>query len=416
MTERIGPPPLPNAGSATPPPLPKHRAAPTQLPLEKSSPPPLPTVHIESQPLPRADAAPSPVPAQEKEPPSSSAATPAADPQALKLASGDTKQLARGGQEELPVSRAMEGVDASASGKSLSTGAKLGISFAAIAALAGIGYGMFGGQEAAVSQTAKQISAPAPSPAIVAMESVPVRREGQAVSSAGTNAPDEKDDKIRQLETKLAEAERERQQALNAAAERKASERVTAPPVAVSASAPGAVKQSQPAQFPGTVFQAESRTLGESCNSHSDCRGALKCFSGQCVSNAGGRATGPVEAPQAERGSIPKNAKHLVGGYYLFKDSVKDLGNGFRGVYAYLNDDVPNGHPQHGQVQSQAARYVMNCQSAQFGMDQLYFFSQPNAQGQRVAWQEWQPNQVTFSPIQNAMEHIRKSYDFACGK
>lgn len=415
MTEKIGPPPLPNVGPTIPPPLPKHSAAPSPLPLEKAPPPPPPTVYIEPQPLPRAEAGPPPVPAQEKEPPSLSATTAAANPQALKLVSGDTKQPERGRQEELPTSQAMDGADASASGKSLSTGAKLGISFAAIAALAGIGYGMFGGQGAAVLPTAKQISVPVSSPAIVATESVPVRREEQAMSAAGTNVPDEKDDKIRQLETKLAEAEREKQKALNSTAERKASERVTAPPVAASAPAPGPVKQSQAPQFSGTAFQAESRSLGESCNSHSDCRGDLKCFSGQCVKNANVRPTGAVEAPQAQRVSIPKNAKHLVGAYYLFKDSVKDLGNGFRGVYAYLNDDVPNGHPQHGQVQSQAARYVMNCQSAQFGMDQLYFFSQPNAQGQRVAWQEWQPNQVTFSPIQNAMEHIRKSYDFACG-
>ncbi len=412
MTEKIGPPPLPNSGPATPPPLPKHSAAPSPLALEKVSPPP-PTVHIEPQPTSRADASPPPLPAQEVELRSSSAATTAADPLTLKLVSGDTKQTGRGGLDELLASQASEGVNASASGKSLSTAAKLGISFVAIAALAGIGYGMFGGQDVVVPQTGKQISAPAASPAIVTIESVPVRSEGQAVSSVASNVPDEKDDKIRQLETKLAEAESEKQKALNATTERKASERVTAPSVAASTSAPAPIKQSPP-QVSGTAFQAESRTLGESCNSHSDCRGELKCFSGQCVTNAGGLATGAVEAPKAQRVSIPKNAKHLVGAYYLFKDSVKDLGNGFRGVYAYLNDDLPNGHPQHGQVQSQAARYVMNCQSAQFGMDQLYFFSQPNAQGQRIAWQEWQPNQVTFSPIQNAMEHIRKSYDFAC--
>ena len=118
-------------------------------------------------------------------------------------------------------------------------------------------------------------------------------------------------------------------------------------------------------------------------------------------------------APQ-QQAPVPKNAKHLTGEYYLFKDSVKDMGNGFRSVYVYWNADVSPGNQYHGQVRSQVVRAIVNCQTAQLGIDQRYYFSQPHAQGQRVAWQEFQPNQVEFRPIQSAPDIDRKSYDFAC--
>jgi len=268
------------------------------------------------------------------------------------------------------IGKAQQPTSGTTTGKSVSTGAKLGISFAAVAVLAGVGYGMFGGKGADVPRPERQAAAPVPAPA-------PSVAPAPVAPVPSPNAVDEKDDKIRQLESKLAAAEAEKQRALQAAEQHKSAERqMTSTPVA-RAAAPVVAPAPIPAAAPAPV---------------------------------------PAVAPQQQLAPVPKNAKHLLGEFYLFKDSVKDLGNGFRGVYAYRNTDVAVGNQYHGQVQSQVARYVLNCQAAQFGMDQLYYFSQPHAQGQRVAWQEWQPNQVVMNPIQTAPEPDRKVYDFACRK
>lgn len=409
MTEKMVPPPLPNTGSATPPPLPKAGATPPPLPVGKASPPPLPTTNIAPPPLPKAESAPPPipsvavaspppVPAQKSEPPPVPVA--AVVPEALKVSappvqieansSANTSETATvpptaSGTTQQPAS-------AAASGKSISTGAKLGISFAAMAVLAGVGYGMFGGKEAGAPHPEKQAAAPVPTP-------VPAVAPAPVAPAPNPNAVDEKEDKIRQLESQLAAAEAEKQRALQAAEQRKSSERSAA-----SAPATAPSVRHQPS---GGTYSANSRAQGQSCNSHADCQSEFMCNSGQCVPSARAVARAPVT-------TVPNSAKHLFGAYYLVKDTVKDMGNGFRTIYSYLNADVPIGQQYHGQVGSQVARYVMNCQQGLFGYDQLYYFSQPHARGERVAAQEWQPNQVAFNPIQNAEEHIRKSYDFAC--
>mgnify|MGYP007095763890 CR=1 FL=1 len=98
------------------------------------------------------------------------------------------------------IGKAQQPASVAATGKSISTGAKLGISFAAVVVLAGVGYGMFGGKEADAPRLEKQAAAPvpAPAPAVAAAPVAPV---------PSPNAVDEKDDKIRQLESKLAAAE-----------------------------------------------------------------------------------------------------------------------------------------------------------------------------------------------------------------
>lgn len=432
MTEKMVPPPLPNAGSATPPPLPKTGAMPPPLPVERASPPPLPTTNAAPPPLPKAESAPPPipsvavaspppVPAQKSEPPP--VPTVAVAPEAPKVTvppvppvqieASSAANTSEAAAVQPAANMAQQPASASTSGKSISTGAKLGISVAAVAVLAGVGYGMFGGKGADVPRSEKQAAAPAsaPAPTVAPVAPAPI-----------PNASNEKDDKIRQLEAKLAATEAEKQRALQAAEQRKSSERpatststsrsapapVAPMPVPAAAPAPAPAVQYQPPQHSGVTYRADSRAQGQSCNTHSDCQGELKCNSGQCVANAGGVVQ--VSVP------VPKNAKHLVGAFYLFTDSVKDLGNGYRAVYSYLNADVAVGNQYHGQVRSQVARYVMNCQTAQYGYDQMYFFSQLHAQGQRIAAQEWQPNQVAFNPIQNAEEYIRKSYAYACRK
>ncbi len=444
MTEKQVPPPLPNTGPATPPPLPKAGVTPPPMPVEKASPLPLPVTKAAPPPLPKAEPVPPPIPSPEvvappvpvapvipevpkisvppelpvkveTSSPTITADSAAVQCEALNPAPASTTQQVTP-QAALPP---QQPTNTATTSKSISTGAKLGISFAALAILAGVGYGMFGGKGADVSRPEKQAAAmPAPAAAVPA----PV------APAPSPNAADQKDDKIRQLEAQLAAAEAEKQRALQAAEQRKTTERpsaststprpapapVTPMPAPAAAPAPAPAVQYQPPQHSGVNYRAESRAQGESCNSHSDCQGELKCYSGQCVANTGGQVT--AAAQKQQQVPVPKNAKHLVGEFYLFKDSVKELGNGFRGVYAYRNADVAVGNQYHGQVRSQVARYVLNCQGAQFGMDQLYFFSQAHAQGQRVAWQEWQPNQVVLNPIQNAPEADRKVYEYACRK
>jgi hypothetical protein len=246
----------------------------------------------------------------------------------------------------------------------------------------------------------------------------PLNLPAPAPAPVAEPVKDEKEERIKQLEQQLALVEAEKHKSKLAAQNSKPQE-AAAPAVAPVSSAPVVPQGVAPAPAGRESFRAESRGQNETCNTHSDCQGQLKCVSGLCFPQGGNAPAKPVQdspqkAPTKSQPGIPGNVTHLDGTVFLFKNSQKDLGNGFKGVMAVSNSDVASGEPGAGHVKSQVTRWVLNCTNATWGYDQLYYFAMPFGEGNRIAAKEWQPNQVAFSPVDNAQSWVKKAYGTVC--
>lgn len=424
ISKPSAPPPLPGSTNAAPPPLPKAAVV---------APPPLPTSKPFVPPLPTSDAE---VSRQQTPPP--------LPPQHL-LESKEEKHLITSDvikiehaptqyEQPTPSSGTQEGIsnqrqdDANQPLKStpskLSKLAWLIGGFVGLATVGGAGFYVFSKKEA--SEVPPQIASvqtepvkaqpEAPPSAPVPQAAIPETPIPATVPAAAAPAPelsapapmtteqqatDVRDERIKQLEQQLAQAELEKQK-IQQLAQRKANaeDKQVNRPAPVPAAAPAISNATGP-----KGYAPESRNAGETCNINSDCIGTLKCNSGQCSN---------LTSKTAPPSTTPNNVTHLIESYYVFNGSTKNLGNGYRSIYVVSNADVLPGTPYYGQVKSQVGRYVMNCQTGQWGYDQLYFHASPFGDGQRIAAQEWQPNQVAFNPIQGAASFINKAYQLAC--
>lgn len=437
MSEVKMPPPLPNppASGATPPPLPD---------VKPSTPPPLPKISITAPPpLPQAKAAvPPPIPTNNSvatntpSPPSLASQLPAdsnpvTSPSSTKIEVANAPSLQ--GVPPPPVSaedshHSQQPQTHAISPTKSSKVSKLVWLIGGVVGLTtvgSVGFYVFSKKEAVetplqvskaqTETSASQAQAPsipnAPAPQEIQAPPAAVPEAAAPAPESSNPAPipnqggDMRDERIKQLEQQLAQAELEKQKAQELTAQKKKTDvnQAATPTTSLAAPTPAPI----PAVSSGNTpkgFKPESRSAGESCNVNSDCTGTLKCNAGQC-----GVATKAIPST-----TTSNNTTHLVDSYYVFNGSVKNLGNGFRSIYVVSNADVLPGAPYHGQVKSQVARYVMNCQTGQWGYDQLYFHASTFGDGQRIAAQEWQPNQVAFNPIQGALSFINKAYQTAC--
>ena len=130
----------------------------------------------------------------------------------------------------------------------------------------------------------------------------------------------------------------------------------------------------------------------------------------------------PVQAPQESaaatkrtqsKAKAPNKLVHLEGAFFLFGNSIKNAGNGYRFAYAVLNTGIAAGEPLADRVKSQVFRVVVNCPRQAWGYDQRFYHALPFGEGERLDTREWQPGEVKWKPFRDSLQDTRL-YDLAC--
>ena len=118
----------------------------------------------------------------------------------------------------------------------------------------------------------------------------------------------------------------------------------------------------------------------------------------------------PVQARQKKKQLKPADAEgpiQLEGSFYLFGDSIRESGVGYRRAFAVLNSGVSADDPLAGQVKSQVLRVIVNCQNSTWGYDQRLYYSLPFGDGERLAERIWRFEEVKFKPFRASLQDER---------
>lgn len=111
--------------------------------------------------------------------------------------------------------------------------------------------------------------------------------------------------------------------------------------------------------------------------------------------------------------ATPGHLTRLSNTSYLFKDSIKKVGEDFRTMYIVDNAGIGPGKPLSDQVRSQVYQTVINCKNNTWAYDQLYWHDQLFGKGARLSEQKWQPDQLGWNPIK-AGHPVERAYPIAC--
>ena len=120
----------------------------------------------------------------------------------------------------------------------------------------------------------------------------------------------------------------------------------------------------------------------------------------------------PAPTPKAST-NAPGKLERLEGTFYLFGESIKDAGNGYRTAYTVLNSGVAAEDELAGQVKSQVFRVVMNCANSTWAYDQRYYFAMPFGEGKRLAERKWQRDEMKWRPLRDSIQD-KKLHGFLC--
>ena len=118
----------------------------------------------------------------------------------------------------------------------------------------------------------------------------------------------------------------------------------------------------------------------------------------------------PVQARQKKKQLKPADAEgpiQLEGSFYLFGDSIRESGIGYRRAFTVLNSGVSADDPLAGQVKSQVLRVIVNCQNSTWGYDQRLYYSLPFGDGERLAERIWRFEEVKFKPFRASLQDER---------
>lgn len=116
-----------------------------------------------------------------------------------------------------------------------------------------------------------------------------------------------------------------------------------------------------------------------------------------------------VDLPSGVGGKTPtpQGILHIAGSVFLFKDSIRDVGNGYKTAYVVAN-------ASDGDKRSKVVRYAFHCKNQQWAYDQIYEHELPFGKGQRTVIKEIFTDQILFDSVGPAQPFIQTVFNYVC--